>query len=85
MAIKGIGAETRKMNQMLKEVQHDTMGLFWVSCHPELVSGFRFWIWNFVSEPRPAGGGCPFGELEFIRNFGWNLGVYWVISSNQLR
>jgi hypothetical protein len=38
------GAKAEKINQMLKQVQHDMTERFWFFCHPELVSGSRFWI-----------------------------------------
>jgi hypothetical protein len=43
--MKGASAKSRKkVNQMLKQVQHDMTVRFCSSCHPELVSGSRFWV-----------------------------------------
>jgi len=43
--MKDASSENRKQrNQMLKQVQHDVTVRFWPFCHPELVSGSRFWI-----------------------------------------
>jgi hypothetical protein len=43
--MKGASAESRKkVNQMLKQVQHDMTVRFCSFCHPELVSGSRFWV-----------------------------------------
>jgi hypothetical protein len=39
--------KVEKINQMLKRVQHDLMVRFWSFCHPELVSGSRFWVLQF--------------------------------------
>jgi hypothetical protein len=36
--------KAEKINQMLKQVQHDMTVQFWSFCHPELVSGSRFWV-----------------------------------------
>jgi len=33
--MKGTSAESRKINQMLKQVQHDVTVRFWSFCHPE--------------------------------------------------
>jgi hypothetical protein len=43
--MKGASADSRgKADQMLKQVQHDITVRFWSFCHPELVSGSRFWV-----------------------------------------
>jgi hypothetical protein len=43
--MKGASAESRKkVNQMLKQVQHDMTVRFCPFCHPELVSGSQFWV-----------------------------------------
>jgi hypothetical protein len=43
--MKGASAESRKkVNQMLKQVQHDMTVRFCSFCHPELGSGSRFWV-----------------------------------------
>jgi hypothetical protein len=39
--------KAEKINQMLKQVQHDMTVRFWSFCHPELVSGSRFWVLEF--------------------------------------
>jgi hypothetical protein len=48
--------EAEKINQMLKQVQHDVAVQVWSFGHPELVSGSRFWIRIYVLKPRPVGG-----------------------------
>jgi hypothetical protein len=40
--MKGASSGIKKINQMLKQVQHDIMVQFLSFCHPELVSGSRF-------------------------------------------
>jgi hypothetical protein len=48
MGMKGASAASRKKaSQMLKQVQHDMTVRFWSFCHPELVSGSRFWLYEF--------------------------------------
>jgi len=43
--MKGASAESRKKaSQIPKQVQHDMTVRFWSFCHPELVSGSRFWL-----------------------------------------
>jgi len=45
MGLKGASAESKKANQMLKQVQmHDMTVRVYSFCHPELVSGSRFWV-----------------------------------------
>jgi hypothetical protein len=41
---------------MLKRIQYDTKGEAKVSCHPELVSGSRFWIHEVLGFKGPACG-----------------------------
>jgi len=41
------GPLREKVDQMLKQVQHDVTVWSWSFCHPELVSGSRFWVLEF--------------------------------------
>jgi len=45
--MKGAYTESRKINQMLNQVQYDMTVRFWLFCHPELVSGSQFWVLEF--------------------------------------
>ena len=52
-------------NQMLKQVQHDSIVQFSSFCHPELVSGSRFWVWNLIFKAPP----CRRGSLPLIKAY----------------
>jgi hypothetical protein len=56
---------------MLKQVQHDMTVRFWSFCHPELVSGDRFWVLEFRFKAPPCGRGSllDFYQLILIKTW----------------
>jgi hypothetical protein len=62
--------KAEKTNQMLKQVQHDMQVWFSPFCHPELVSGSRFWFLELSSKARPV------GRVLYLKFWSLVIGIY---------